>query len=660
MQTSDPECNHTVRLIDLVRLPSHQGDPSGTMIVSIFEAPGRNYLQDLLNFSSMCSPPVWFKAAKSDSTPRVTKQLDRTDSGSQSLQGHLPLSTFLDFAIGACECLELMHHGIRVVHGEIRGDAFYFNQETGAVKIINYGSGPRSFENGLTSTGWLALSREIGIKSKLQFVAPEQTGRMHAEPDSRTDIYSLGILFWTLLTRQAAFDGDTPLDVVQAVLGRRIPPVSAFRIDIPDAISGIIRKMTQKQIDERYHSTSGLKYDLVEIQKILGDGDSEALANFKIGSKDVSSFFVLPTSIFGRDNEHERIVKVIEKVSHRQQITVDASMAGALDLNSTSTSSISDGRYDALETGTKSSDTSSQAGKETRYSPSLSAIHSPYPGIRPLQLDSQDNLDISASPTKPSTSSSHNRDLLDLRVASEHQSDVPKISKPTNLGAVNISNGAGNQKYRRRGKCEVVTIVGVAGSGKSSLIQSTQGEIRRLGYFASAKFDPARKAPFEPLLRAMGSLFRQIFSESDINSNYHNTVRGNIGAFWPTLCSMLDLPESLISLDAQYTARAGTVSSQHGSHLSLRPEITGASSTSGNSNTGSHASSDFFRGSTNPRSLKFMHVFLEVLRVLSANKLICLCLDDLQYADEESLDLISNIMSRKLGIAIIVRFPHTL
>jgi len=51
-------------------------------------------------------------------------------------------------------------------------------------------------------------------------MSPEQTGRMAAELIVETDIYSLGILFWTLLTRQPAFDGATPIDIIQGVLGR--------------------------------------------------------------------------------------------------------------------------------------------------------------------------------------------------------------------------------------------------------------------------------------------------------------------------------------------------------------------------------------------------------------------------------------------------------
>ncbi len=649
MQTADPDCIHTVRLIDLIKLPSHQGD-SDALIVSIFASPGRNYLRDLLDFG-----PHWFPPSPEDLETNENIENDNPNSRKQ-----ISLSTFLDFAIGASECLELLHHGLRVVHGELRHDAFHFNQATGAAKLINFGSGPRSFENGLTSTGWLTLSREFGIKKKLQFIAPEQTGRMPAEPDSRTDIYSLGVLFWTMLTQEAAFDGENPIDIIQAVLGRRIPPVSSKRMDIPEVISSIIQKMTQKQIDERYHSTSGLKHDLVELRRILSDGDGEALINFKIGMKDVSSFFVLPTNIFGRDEDREKIIKVIEKIAKRQQRAMDRSVSS---MYSTSTSTRSD-HHDLLEIRTKSSETSSQAAKDSKTSPVLRPAHvsnlSNGPA-RSMPSDSPERLEPLKS-AKPMLETIDSKDSVDTTTTTESQNGGVQIIHLDGQqnSSMNIPRRQRSRRSGRKNRCEVIAIYGSAGLGKSSLVQNTQGDIRRLGYFASAKFDPARKAPFEPLLRALGSLFRQIFSESDVNSNYHNAVRGNIRGYWPSLCSMLDLPENLISTDAQYMAKPAPNISQQGFNKYLKADMADSSSAhSGMSNglgTGTLLTSDLLRVGVNTRSLKFMNIFLEVLRIMSTNKLICLCLDDLQFADEESLDLISNIITRKLGIVLIVSY----
>jgi serine/threonine protein kinase len=281
----DPDGNHIARPVDIMRLTSVQGDKD-PIVVSIYEYPGPNYLPSVID-----NGPAWYRAEKVGDRYEAFRHEFKPDEV-------VPLRTFLDFAVGATECLEILHHGQRIVHGEIRGDAFHMNLDTGQVKLINFGSGLRTFEHGLTSSGWSTLSKEIGAKTKLSYMSPEQTGRMPAEPDSRTDIYSLGILFWTLLTQQCPFEGETPMDIIQAVLGRRLPSVSSIRIDIPDVIGRIIMKMTAKTIGDRYHSVSGLRHDLMEVRQLLGDGNSAALKNWKIATKDVSSFFVLPTVSF--------------------------------------------------------------------------------------------------------------------------------------------------------------------------------------------------------------------------------------------------------------------------------------------------------------------------------------------------------------------------
>jgi predicted ATPase len=81
---------------------------------------------------------------------------------------------------------------------------------------------------------------------------------------------------------------------------------------------------------------------------------------------------------------------------------------------------------------------------------------------------------------------------------------------------------------KRKNRCEVIAISGAAGLGKSCLVQSIQIIARSHGYFASAKFDQAKKAPFDPILRLMSSLFRQIFSESDVSTEFHNNIRAYV------------------------------------------------------------------------------------------------------------------------------------
>jgi len=167
-----------------------------------------------------------------------------------------------------------------------------------------------------------------------------------------------------------------------------------------------------------------------------------------------------------------------------------------------------------------------------------------------------------------------------------------------------------------------------------------------------------RKAPFEPLLKVMSSLFRQIFSESDVNTSYHSTIRKsewqfswtpdphltsiglNVRPVWRQLSGLLDLPENLI-FEGHHQGNKF--------NKSVLADMRDSSST--NSNTSAQAS---IRGpNPPPQSLRFLNTYLELLRTLASGKLICLCLDDLQFADEESIELISSIVSGKLRIVLL-------
>lgn len=572
--------------------------------------------------------------------------------------GETPLLTFLDFAIGAAECCEILHHGNRLVHGEIRGDAFFFDKMSGTVKMINFGSGTRSFENGLTSAGWYSLTREYGIEHKLQFVAPEQTGRLPAEPDSRTDIYSLGIVFGYMLTGVPPFEGDTPLEIMQSVLSRRIPPVSTIRMDIPDAISHVITKMTMKNLEDRYASASGLKYDLQQIQKLLSEGDIQGLKDFRIGTKDVSAFFNLPTTLIGRDEERRQIISIIEKVSRRQQFPALKNKLYSI----SSGSSISETRLESSHIEDAASDSTSSRGSDRLNGGPVGAlieatrVPSRSPGSVNEGSEPSSNEDVIMMPLHQS------KTYTDV----QHPGGSSVSSFPST--AMSTNNGDGTTKLlrtasriRRKGRCQLIAVYGAAGLGKSALVQSVQFAARSHGYFASAKFDSTRKSPFEPILRLLSSIFRQIFSESDVSSEFHNHVRNYVRPVWNVLHNYLDLPEWLLNSTSSNLSSTTTHSPSLLRLNAYTPNGTTSrrsSSPAINLHCGSagNTAADWLRSGGSTKSSRFRNIFLSVLRVLASQKFIALWLDDLQFADQESLDLLQDIVASKTQILFIMTY----
>ncbi|KAI0862578.1 putative histidine kinase HHK1p [Xylaria cubensis] len=663
--TADPEGVHNVRPIDLLRL-SPQSSDRGPIIVAIYEHLGPNYL-----FKALDLGPAFYYARKVDDRLEAYRQYEF------HLDPPISLMYFLDFAIGATQCLELLHHRQGIVHGEIRADAFHYNIKTSQVKLVSFGSGLRSFEHGLTSTGWSTLSKELGAKNKLVYISPEQTGRMPAEPDTRTDIYSLGVLFWMLLTQQPAFPGATPLDIVQCVLNRRIPMVSNIRNDVPEAVGRIIQKCTSKHIPDRYNSASGLRYDLQSVQKLLEVGDQEALKSWTVASKDISSYFMLPTAMVGRDKEKAEIVKVIERVSRSQAL--------GKRYNTSHFSDMSVRTSDLLETIDASTESELSIEGGNILSNSFTQANSGE--LKPPSHDAQPSLNGTDSQTvSEDTFSSGNsgRSVHSTSRSPKVWDRPPSLSIETKSGTDNVSEQRGSSsknatssesssrlsrqldssKYRRRGHCEIVTVEGAGGLGKSFLVQQVLVEARRRGYCATAKFDTARRTAFAPLLKLVSSLFRQVWGERNTDTVLHTSLKDYVRPLWPSLHQILGLPEFLFGPPEPNVAKSSSsvqsASSSRNSLLSLRRRGSSGSSPAGSLSRSPHvpaqSSHDYVRTGISTKTIRFMNTFLDILRIFATHHFICLCLDDLQFADDESMELITQVIAARLKMVLIVTY----
>ncbi|KAK7398052.1 Chk1 protein kinase [Neonectria punicea] len=655
--TSDSMGEHIVKPVDLMRLNPVPADRAA-VIVAIYQHPGHNYLLDVLDMG-----PAFYRARRTGETFASGRKNE------PKLQEPISLQYFLDFAIGVSQCLEILHHNLGMIHGEIRGDAFHFNAEENKVKIMSFGSGVRSFEHGLTSTGWSTLSKQLGARNKLLYISPEQTGRMPAEPDSRTDIYSLGVLFWTLLTQRPVYDGETPLDIVQGVLGRRIPNVSTVRIDVPDVIGRIIQKCTAKNVSDRYHSASGLRHDLVKVQQFLGDGDWLALKEWKIGTTDVSSFFMLPTIMIGRQRERADLVKVIDRVAKGHSMNLKGtanrfSDGSSLSNDMTPFDDISSEGASSIEGTNRRSGSFTQTASSDPKLPKSSSFH---PIFSDTQTISGDTIASSPSGTLPRPArpwerhqsiSIETRSLVDSLGTDQNRHSLVESS------ASSLSRQLGSAKFRRRDYCEVVTIAGAGGLGKSFLVQSVLAEARRRGYCATAKFDTARRTAFGPLLKLLSSLFKQVWGERNTETHFHQTLKQFIRPVWPMLHRVLGLPEFLLGPPEVSVGRSIS-SSQHFAHRGgSRPGSKRRGSSPGSSpgpsarnpSITSQSSQDFLRAGASTKSVRLMNIFLDVLRVFTAHKFICFCLDDLHFADDESLELISQIITARMKMVIIMTY----
>jgi len=98
-------------------------------------------------------------------------------------------------------------------------------------------------------------------------MAPEQI--LSASLDARADLFSLGVVLYEMLTGERPFQGTTSAAVLDAVIHRRLVPVSALRPEVPHELEKIIDKALEKDREYRFQSAADLGADLKRLQRDL-------------------------------------------------------------------------------------------------------------------------------------------------------------------------------------------------------------------------------------------------------------------------------------------------------------------------------------------------------------------------------------------------------
>lgn len=153
------------------------------------------------------------------------------------------------------------------------------------------------------------------IETALRYKSPEQTGRMNRPIDHRADMYSLGVVFYEMLTKNAPFTTDDPMELIHAHLAKN--PMAPEKVDpsIPKQISDIVMKLLSKPAEDRYQSMFGLFNDLERCRESLAN--TGAIKHFKLGNNDIPLYFTLPNISIGRESEKKRFTDAIEDAIER-------------------------------------------------------------------------------------------------------------------------------------------------------------------------------------------------------------------------------------------------------------------------------------------------------------------------------------------------------
>lgn len=215
------------------------------------------------------------------------------------------LRLFLKVAIGISSVIAELHRR-DVVLNNLVPDALLFEPETHEICLTDL-----SFATvGATKNQQLEL-RNLS-PSSLQYLSPEQTRRMSRPADYRSDFYSLGAVFYELLTGTPPFVSSNALELVHSHLAKTpIPPLDINPL-VPEALSAIVMKLLAKSADQRYNSAAGLRTDL---QTCADEYEEHRhIATFPLGQNDVSDRFNIPNALYGREDEAACLLSAFESV----------------------------------------------------------------------------------------------------------------------------------------------------------------------------------------------------------------------------------------------------------------------------------------------------------------------------------------------------------
>jgi serine/threonine-protein kinase len=174
----------------------------------------------------------------------------------------LPLEEAINIAIQIAHGLAKAHEK-EIVHRDIKPANIMLTRE-GVVKVLDFGLAKLSTQTKLT--------KESTTLGTVSYMSPEQA--KGEEVDSKTDVWSLGVIIYEMLTGQLPFKGEYESAVIYSIMNDTQEPVTGLRTGVPMELERIINKCLQKKPADRYQHVDEMAVDLTAIKKKIESGET--------------------------------------------------------------------------------------------------------------------------------------------------------------------------------------------------------------------------------------------------------------------------------------------------------------------------------------------------------------------------------------------------
>ena len=248
--------------------------------------------------------------AKCAEKPLALEKTDRgtaliyVDEGARPLQERvatapLDIETVLTIGASIAEAVAALHKE-RLFHCNLNPTTVWLKGDASAALILDFSCARRSSME--LAEGLAPCDHLIDIR----YVSPELTGRFHSVVDQRTDIYSLGIILFQLLTGKVPFEGTDPLHIIDCHLAMQPALLSELRQTMPAGLAKVVLKALAKSPEDRYLSANGILADLFDCRSQWRSTGS--LEDFEAGRHDAKGILRISRHLYGRERDKAAIL----------------------------------------------------------------------------------------------------------------------------------------------------------------------------------------------------------------------------------------------------------------------------------------------------------------------------------------------------------------
>jgi len=218
-----------------------------------------------------------------------------------------PIGDALTIVISLAKILEELHQQ-GIMHKNINSNNVIINKNMLSASLIDFSIAI------ITTIQYQNEESTKEIEGTLQYISPEQTGRINQHIDHRTDLYSLGIVMYEMLTGKLPFDSNKAAEIIYGHIAKKPLPAIKLNPDLPQVLSEIIEKLLMKDPNDRYQSAEGLIRDLEDCASQLRE--TGRIAAFKLAKSDSLGTFLLPETLLGRAGELKKMNETYSRVSN--------------------------------------------------------------------------------------------------------------------------------------------------------------------------------------------------------------------------------------------------------------------------------------------------------------------------------------------------------